>query len=476
VKTTGLHRSFALLATANAVAPLCSVSLVLAIARLGGVEMLGKYSLLTTVFILGQNCAPLGLPIVLTREVAAAPRDAGRWMAAACAVSLACVGVVVLASAPLIGATVADAPLAQGLVLILLALVPSVVTLHGEAVLLALGRAADVVAIAVAENAVRAAAGVALVATGCGLAAVAGAFLATRALAAVATIGVLRRRGVTCAVRPPKALCRTLARHVPVVGAIPLVNAVYARADVFVVTWLGSWTDVGLYGAATRIVDLARTVSPAYGKALYPLLARLHATRSREFAVLGAQAVREVVVVAATLAFGIAALSGWMIDALYGPALAPAADVLAVLAWTLIPAGLATVLAQLLFAADRQIVDLRVNAVATVASVALNVVLVPRLGARGAAVSALAAATLYAVLQYAGVCRDVETPRALGWLARLLVVTAGAMAVLRIGGSQHPVFAAAVGLAAFAAGLAAARLVTRDDIARVWPANRGIAA
>ena len=466
-----MHRSFALLAAANVIAPLCSVGLVLAIARLGGIEMLGKYSLLTTVFVLGQNCVPLGLPIILTREVAAAPRDAGRWFVAACAVSLACVGAVVLVCGPLIGATVGDAPLATGLVLVLLALLPSVFTLHGEAVLLALGRAVDVVVIAVVENAARAAVGVLLVLAGWGLGAIAAAILVLRALAAAATLAVMRRRGVTCGVRPAAALCRTLARHVPVVGTIPVVNAIYGRADVFVITLLGSWTDVGLYGAATRIVDLARTVSPAYGKAVYPLLARLHASRSREFAVLGARAVREVVIVAATLAFGIAAFSGSMIHTLYGPQLAPAASVLAVLAWTLVPAALATVLAQLLFAADRQIVDLRVNVIATVASVALNVVLVPRLGALGAAASALAAGTLYAALQYVGVCRDVVAPRALGWLARLLVVAAGALVVMRASASVHPVLGAGVGLTAFAAGLVAARLVTREDIARVWPAD-----
>jgi hypothetical protein len=112
-----------------------------------------------------------------------------------------------------------------------------------------------------------------------------------------------------------------------------------------------------------------------------------------------------------------------------------------------------------------------VNAVPTDASVAHKPGLGPRGGARGAGGAALAAATLYAVLQYAAVRRDVIPPRALGWLARLLVVTAGGMAVVRAGASVHPMLGAVLGLTTFAAGLAAARIVTRDDVARVWPAH-----
>ena len=54
----------------NVISPFFSIALVLAISRLQGVELLGKYSLLMTVFILGQACGTLGLSIIITRETA----------------------------------------------------------------------------------------------------------------------------------------------------------------------------------------------------------------------------------------------------------------------------------------------------------------------------------------------------------------------------------------------------------------------
>ena len=62
-----LGRNFFYLTVSNLLSPLFSMALVLAISHLQGVEMLGKYSLLMTVFILGQACGSLGLPVIITR-------------------------------------------------------------------------------------------------------------------------------------------------------------------------------------------------------------------------------------------------------------------------------------------------------------------------------------------------------------------------------------------------------------------------
>jgi hypothetical protein len=110
--------------------------------------------------------------------------------------------------------------------------------------------------------------------------------------------------------------------------------------------------------------------------------------------------------------------------------LAPAAALLTGLAWLVVPFALTIVLAQVLFAADRQSVDLGVNLVSMAASIGGALLLVPHLQAAGALVAALAPATLYAGLQYAGVARWVTTPAAGGDLVRFGAATAGAVMVL----------------------------------------------
>src|SRR4051794_24005710 len=51
--------------------PCLNVLLVAAVARMGGAESLGQYTLLMTLFILCENLKSCGLTTLLTREVAA---------------------------------------------------------------------------------------------------------------------------------------------------------------------------------------------------------------------------------------------------------------------------------------------------------------------------------------------------------------------------------------------------------------------
>src|SRR5262245_62734756 len=68
-----ISTNFAFIAASNLLSPLFSLILVLAISRLQGVEALGKYSLLMTVFVFAMSVAGFGLQVVVTREVARAP-------------------------------------------------------------------------------------------------------------------------------------------------------------------------------------------------------------------------------------------------------------------------------------------------------------------------------------------------------------------------------------------------------------------
>ncbi len=223
----------------------------------------------------------------------------------------------------------------------------------------------------------------------------------------------------------------------------------YARADVFVLSSVGSWRDVGLYSAALRLVDLARTVPPAYARAVYPVLARVRAYGGAEYAAVARRTVRNGVLLAVPLAIGLCGLAEPIIRLLFGEELAPAASLLRGLSWVVIPFGLAVVLAQVLFAADRQAIDLGVNLIGMAVSVGSALALVPRIGAAGAVVATLAANTLYATLQYGGVVRWVTRPDVGGDLMRIGAATAGAVSVLWGCAGTGPVVTTALSLAAF---------------------------
>ena len=462
-----VSKNFAFIAASNLLAPIFSLVLVLAISHYQGVDALGKYSLLMSVFVFGMSAAGFGLPVVVTREVAQSPGEAGRWFVNAAALSMGLAIPLVALACLAFGMGDRDGDMALALALVALTVLPSAVTQCAEAVLLAHERARDFVLINLCETAVRAVIGTGLVLAGFGVVAIAGLLLALRAVTAAAFVMALRRRGVLIPLRIDRQLSSRLAGYVPVTGLIPVVNALYARADVFLLSSLGTWREVGLYSAALRLVDLARTIVPAYARAVYPVLARLRAAGGEQYAAAARRATRDGLVLATPIALGLYACAGPLIRLLFGEAVAPAADILRILAWTVIPFALAIVLAQVLFAADRQAVDLGVNVISMAVSVAGAVVLVPRYGAKGAAIAALAASTVYAALQYAGVVRWAASLRIGRDVRGLTVATGAALLGLRATAWADPVVGATCALALFGIGAVVLGVVSTEDLRRL---------
>jgi O-antigen/teichoic acid export membrane protein len=465
---SSLQKNFAFLTASSLLSPVFSMVLVLAISRVLGVEALGKYSLMMTVFVLGQSCAPLGLPVVITREVAQAHQDAGRYFMSACAIT---VTLVVAALAVVSGGlrwAMTDVELRWAIELVLVSLVPSVVTAHGEAVLLAFERAGDFVVLNLIENAVRAAIGTVLVVLGYGIVGIAVVLLALRVATGGAFLVVLRRRGVPLPAPIDRRLCRHLLRYVPVLGSIPIVNAIYARADIFLLTWLGTWTEVGLYSAGLRLVDVTRSIPPAYARALYPILSRLRASATEEFATVARRSIRNILLLVVPIALLLSGLAQPVIVLLYGPNLVAGAASLQVLAWALVPMALATTLAQMLFSADRQAIDLRVNIIATVVSVAAGGLMIPRWGAVGAASAILVSTSVYATLQYVFVCQIVADVSALGQMGKLFAIAVASSLLMFLTVATNAVMAGIVGLGTYGAGIVITRIMSRKDIQRAW--------
>src|ERR1700686_2173133 len=132
--------------------------------------MLGKYSLVMTVFIVGQQCAALGLPILITREVSKGHELAGHYFMNACVLTSGLVALALLGLMPVVWSALDDSEMRIAMSLTLLSLLPSVPMAYGEAVLLAFGRAADYVTVGLTENVARAAVCTLLVLSGHGVA------------------------------------------------------------------------------------------------------------------------------------------------------------------------------------------------------------------------------------------------------------------------------------------------------------------
>ncbi len=468
-----LFKNFLFLATNNVLMPVASLALIVVISRIGGAKLLGEYSYLVAFLAMTQTVASAGLDILITRDVAHQRDLAGTYLTAACVIGLCAVVLAGVVITPWFVLGVDGGAVRLALVVLTIALVPSFVITFCEAILLGFEHARDFVTVAFTETLLRSAVATALVWYGYGIMAIALTILVMRGLSAIALLAFVKARGVQLAWRVDRKQLARFARQTPVVGAIPFVNALYWRSGTLLLTWIAGLVPVGYYSAAYRVFDMMRTLPQAYVRAAYPVLSRLHQASPEEFATLCRDSLRWISIITLGVALLVSGAARWIVVLLYGAEFAPSILPLQILVFTMLPYAITATLAQVLFATSNQAYDLRVNTIATVVSIAANVIFIPLYGLVAAAAVALAATCLHAGLQYNFVRCHVIDPHFGGALLRTLAAAGLGAVVLFVLPLESVVVALVGALAVYLAALAAAGLLRKSHV--IWLYDRVVA-
>lgn len=325
-------------------------------------EELGGFSLLTNFYLMGQLLTLLGLSAPLIRRAATERQNLAPEMSNALAIALPAAA---LLTAVLVAVGHWNYPSSLFLPFCLLsaALLPGAWTLVAETTLLGMERMADMARIQCVEVVVRVLLSVGVVELGHGLTGVFAVFLVMRLAMALV---YLRLPGLP---RPgwrllsPVLLRRNLG-EIPMYFGIALLATLSSRLDLLVLSRVQGLHDVGVYAAASRLYDASLMLPTVAAFAMMPTLARLYAEDQPRFRDLLQQVLRVSLAVGMVLAVAIAALSPWLIELLYKPAMAGAGPVLS---WLIFGAVLTTVdqvLSSTMLAAKAQSQDMKSLALA----------------------------------------------------------------------------------------------------------------
>jgi O-antigen/teichoic acid export membrane protein len=166
---------------------------------------------------------------------------------------------------------------------------------------------------------------------------------------------------------------------------------VYLRANVFFLNEIEGKADVGLYNAAAAISGISYFIPTVVVTALTPSLYRMHNEEQTKFERSFQYMTNMLVVCLSMIALAVMLFSHRIILALYGKAFLPAAAVLELHVWTVIPVALGLTSSVWLAAEKRTAVLMTRTVCGGVVNVALNLLLIPRLGIIGAAIATLVA-------------------------------------------------------------------------------------
>ncbi len=260
---------------------------------------------------------------------------------------------------------------------------------------------------------------------------------------------------------------RLLGRLLPTslhLSGAGVVGILLASFDLILLgLWRGT-AEAGVYGAAYRVAWVPSMIAVAYFTSLRPALAR---SAPGGFAAV-APGLRRSTRIAGTLGIGIAAgglvLADPLVVWLYGRPFAAAAAPLRLL---LVAAALLLVSRHyraLLQVFHQQALDFRIMATAAGINVALNLLLVPRAGALGAAATSVASEALILAATFTACRRTVGDATDGRALARALAC-AGLMALaVWFASPLHLFVRIALGAALYAALLLASRVLSTEDL------------
>jgi O-antigen/teichoic acid export membrane protein len=381
------------------VVPLLSMAVVLAVSRLLGTEGLGRYTLAFSFLYFFNTLAPLGLYTLITREGARDPVQLEGMLANA--LTLTTVASLVL-TAMMIGLSFAlhyDADTRSALILVSLAILPCTVGTLLDGAFTALERMEFMTITAGVESLFKVGVGVAVLFFGYGLDAVLIAAVVARLLACAVSIWLLERTNVRVRWAMDREIVRSLAREAPTFLLISVFAAIYWRIDILMLSWLCEIEDVGLYGAAWRLLELAIVVPQSFCQSLYPQMASAIRSEAGTLGWLNRTAGRYLLVLSVPAAVCTTILAGPLLALLYGEPFRAAGSTLAVLMWTVVPYGWVRYHAYVLLAADRQRTALAFNVLMAVVNVGLDLIFIPAYRYLGAAVATLISVAFYACAQ-----------------------------------------------------------------------------
>ena len=264
---------------------------------------------------------------------------------------------------------------------------------------------------------------------------------------------------------------RSLIQGSAAIGVAGGLFQSYTRIDTVLVALVRGSREVGFYGAAFKLVEIADFFIASIGTSVFPSFTRLIAERDPRIRDAVRRSVDVVAAVGAPIVLLMLLMPRQIIELTAGAEFAAAAPVLRLLAPYLALLFMSGMLLRLLGAAHQDRLLLRVAIVVLVLNVALNLALLPIYGYRVAALTSLASelvvvgTTLLAVRRALGFLPDVR-------YLRVVAVASGVMVGVFMALSGSPWLAAAVSVAAYVTIVSVVPGTVRDVLTALLPRRR----
>ena len=170
-------------------------------------------------------------------------------------------------------------------------------------------------------------------------------------------------------------------------GLMGLMGAIMLNTDIIMLGWLRSPEEVGYYSAAQKIIQLLYVFPALIATSIFPIMARMAAQNAVFVKNTLEKAVALVILVALPLAIVGIIFAPQIISLLFGSEYSPGVLAFRILLVTVLIVYPSTLIGNAIFAYDQQKSFILFVLIAAFGNVVFNLLLIPKLGIEGAAIS-----------------------------------------------------------------------------------------
>jgi O-antigen/teichoic acid export membrane protein len=172
---------------------------------------------------------------------------------------------------------------------------------------------------------------------------------------------------------------------------VSVFGVLLSNADTVILGWFKSSTEVGLYAAAQKPIQIIYLIPSLISIALLPTLTRLSSIDKEKMRIGLGKAINTSFVIALPLAVGALLLGNQFIVLLFGSAFIKAGSIFAIMTAAVVVTTPGVIISDALFTEGKQKKTAVAIVIGTIANILLSFTLIPSLGMYGAAIAATVA-------------------------------------------------------------------------------------
>ncbi len=247
-----------------------------------------------------------------------------------------------------------------------------------------------------------------------------------------------------------------------------LFNVVYLKGDILLLSFYRSQEEVGLYGAAYRVLDIVTQIAMLSMGILLPLLAGSWTRKNKkEFKEHYDRALMMMCLLGLPLATGTFLLARPIMNLVAGEEFAPASLPLQILSLAVIGLFIGSIYGHLAVAIDRQRTALYVYISAAILTLVGYLVFVPRFGMIGAAWMTVFSEVFVGVGLFFLIKRYIQLPLPYLFFSKIIFSTGIMAGVLYFLPNLHVLLSIVIGFCVYAISLLLTKAISKDTIKEI---------